>query len=392
MLKSVEVARLKPNPFRRLHEYPIIREKVDALKDSIAQTGFWGNIVGRPNGDDIEIAYGHHRLVALQEAIGDGELIEVIVRDLSNEHMLQMMANENMEEWGTSAWVELETLRAVIEAYGRGEIELPKVPRDTPKQHVRRLPHATGERSYTISTVAAFLGWTRRHKSDLQPNYACETAFKAIDMIDAGFLSESDLKGLRRSHLANLVKEQWAIYQAEMRVAKQNEEDARRARERAATIDSPVERQRHEKRAAVHDEQAETHKEEAKRKATAFGKEGAGMFRDDRGREAVKARAAELKPTVARPSKVLQIDDLADRIAKLLEAIADGDDALSEDFKFLKANLSDISERSAIGLRRSFAALIARLERMQEAITTKGSHADGTRSSHARRSLNGSRN
>ena len=33
MLQSVAVNQLKPNPFRRLDEYPIIREKVDALSN-----------------------------------------------------------------------------------------------------------------------------------------------------------------------------------------------------------------------------------------------------------------------------------------------------------------------------------------------------------------------
>ena len=31
-----------------------------------------------------------------------------------------------MEEWGTSAWVEMETVRATIAAYGKGLIEFAK--------------------------------------------------------------------------------------------------------------------------------------------------------------------------------------------------------------------------------------------------------------------------
>ena len=69
-----------------------------------------------------------------------------------------MMARENMEEWGTSAWVEVETLRATIEAFGKGLIQLPPVPKDTPKNVLRM----SGERRYTRSTVARFLGWTKK--------------------------------------------------------------------------------------------------------------------------------------------------------------------------------------------------------------------------------------
>jgi hypothetical protein len=43
MLKLVRIKNLKPNPFRRTTEYPIQRKKVDALKESIESTEFWGN-------------------------------------------------------------------------------------------------------------------------------------------------------------------------------------------------------------------------------------------------------------------------------------------------------------------------------------------------------------
>jgi len=38
------------------------------------------------------------------------------------------MAHENMEEWETSAIVEIETIAAVVEAYGAGKIELNGLP------------------------------------------------------------------------------------------------------------------------------------------------------------------------------------------------------------------------------------------------------------------------
>ncbi|MCZ6664713.1 MAG: hypothetical protein O7B81_05360 [Gammaproteobacteria bacterium] len=39
--------------------------------------------------------------------------------------MIRIMANENMEEWGANFAVELETIRAVVEAFGAGKIKLP---------------------------------------------------------------------------------------------------------------------------------------------------------------------------------------------------------------------------------------------------------------------------
>jgi ParB-like chromosome segregation protein Spo0J len=384
VFKRVSVHQLKPNPFRRLDEYPIIREKVDALKESIAQTGFWGTIVGRPKGPDIEIAFGHHRLVALQEAGVDA--VEVIIRDLSNEDMLRMMARENMEEWGTSAWVEIETIRATIDAFGKGEIELPLVSKNTPDK--REVGQNTGL-VYTMASVAYFLGWTRKHSGGtLRPNYACETAFRAIDTIDAGFIAEADIRGLKRSHLAELVAQQWSIFQAEMRAAKDNQKKADEAKKKAAMVAAPVERKRLETQAVIHEEQAAQHKAAAKEKATTFGREAASMFRGDSGLREVRQKAESLKPTVERPIPILDIDGLSYRIANQLEKIADGNDMLSKDFAVLKSALSDLSPRAADALSQSFVELIRRLNKMNSVLSR--SHTDGTGSNHARKAIAGS--
>src|SRR6266853_986608 len=113
---------IKPNPFRHISRYPIRREKVAALRESLRKTGFWDNVVARANNGKVEIAYGHHRLVALKEEFGANHKVNLIIRDLDDEHMIQIMARENMEEWGTSASVEQETIRAVVEAYAEGLI------------------------------------------------------------------------------------------------------------------------------------------------------------------------------------------------------------------------------------------------------------------------------
>jgi hypothetical protein len=188
--------------------------------------------------------------------------------------------------------------------------------------------------------------------------------------IDARFLSEGDLEDLTPRQRAEVVKEQWSIYDREMAVAKHNEEETARAKERAAKAEKPVERQRFERQVAVYTEQAQQHTAAATRKAISFGKEAASLFREDMGRPAVKALADQLKPTVERPVKIHQIDDLAARIAGKLERFANGEDRLSKDLEFLKANSGDLSERAAEGLRQSFTALVVRLERMQAALTT----------------------
>jgi hypothetical protein len=97
-------------------------------------------------------------------------------------------------------------------AWERGEIALP-VSTKTNKEFKRYAPGVDqehppeGARFYTISSVARFLGLTHKHnRHGLQPNDACLTAFRLIDLIDAGQMRVEQLKGMSRSE-ANALAE-----------------------------------------------------------------------------------------------------------------------------------------------------------------------------------------
>ena len=64
---KIKVNDLKPNPYRKMDQYPVNKEKIAALKASIAETTFWDNLLARKRNGHYQIAYGHHRLIALQE-------------------------------------------------------------------------------------------------------------------------------------------------------------------------------------------------------------------------------------------------------------------------------------------------------------------------------------
>jgi hypothetical protein len=97
----------------------------------------------------------------------------------SDADMPRMMADENREEFKDDHLVAIETISATIEAFGRGEIELPPVAKDTPKSAIFEV--APSGATYTASTVARFLSWTKRHGDDRepQPTNPCRLAFEA---------------------------------------------------------------------------------------------------------------------------------------------------------------------------------------------------------------------
>lgn len=118
---KIKVQDILPNPFRRIKQYPFDREKIERLKISINETSFWDNILVRPHPTKegkYQLAYGHHRLMALRNL--NVKEIDIPVRDLSDSHMIKIMANENLE-WLTSPKVINETVLAV-KTYLDGEL------------------------------------------------------------------------------------------------------------------------------------------------------------------------------------------------------------------------------------------------------------------------------
>jgi len=110
----VKVVDLMPNPYRNLERYPIDRQKVDDLKSSINETSFWDNLIARPSPIEpgkYEIAYGHHRILALHEL--SVEEVNIPIKDFNDVTMLKIMANENMTAWAATPSVVNETVLAV---------------------------------------------------------------------------------------------------------------------------------------------------------------------------------------------------------------------------------------------------------------------------------------
>ncbi len=114
----------------------------------------------------------------------------------------RIMARENMEEWGTVATIEHETVRAVIDAYADGKIELPAIGAKTRGSAICDAPSVVADdrpgkahHAYTRLSVALFLGWTKKAGDRLKPNYACTQSFAALELIERKMMKESDFRG-----------------------------------------------------------------------------------------------------------------------------------------------------------------------------------------------------
>jgi ParB-like chromosome segregation protein Spo0J len=108
---KIAVRDIVANPYRKIDNYPIDAAKVEALKESINQTGFWDNLVVREHPDNpgtYQLTYGHHRMEAVRQ-LGI-ETVDFPVRAIDDATMLRMMAQENMDIYQSSPRVVNETV------------------------------------------------------------------------------------------------------------------------------------------------------------------------------------------------------------------------------------------------------------------------------------------
>ena len=198
-IEEIEIKNLLPNPFRRIEEYKIPEGKIEALIRSFKTSGVWPTVIGRRVGGKVEKAFGHARTEAAKRLYGPTHKIDVVIMDISDEEMLRMMADENGELWGTDFLVDMETVHAVIDAYGNGTIRL-----ESPKEKAPVLRDARREHPYTALTVSRFLGWITP-KGDSQARV--DAAIRALGLIQDGALSVEDFAGLGHKAAEALIKQ-----------------------------------------------------------------------------------------------------------------------------------------------------------------------------------------
>lgn len=100
------------NPFRDMQIYPIDDDHVKELRQSIREHGFFGGLKGRRKNGVIELGCGHHRIVAARKE--KLETIAIFIDDIDDDHMIELMADENATQGGYSGAAVLADVAAVV--------------------------------------------------------------------------------------------------------------------------------------------------------------------------------------------------------------------------------------------------------------------------------------
>ena len=166
----VSADRLAHNPHRNLAAYPFVERKIEALMRSFTDVGMWEGVIARPSGDTYEIAFGHHRVEAARRL---GVDVPLIVRDLTDEQMIQFMGRENLEDYNADFLCMLESWRAGATFLARGHVQ----------------------KSQPID-IARLLGWTRKNRDGDTMNNTANACASASSLIDGGWISVDEVHGL----------------------------------------------------------------------------------------------------------------------------------------------------------------------------------------------------
>jgi hypothetical protein len=244
----VELANLKPNPFRDFTVDPVDPEAVQLIAQSIREDGFWGGVVCRRGANgSIQIAAGQHRVDAA--LLAKLTVADLYVGDFSDRAMIRVYARENATQRGNTSTALAGTIASTIRYLAKAVF--------------------TGNLSQICETSARGVDTLRGQI----------TSNKGMgEPLVTAFLKDQEIPGIRPS----VVREQIANLKASgdyARIIDEVREEIEREERQAAVA---LERVEAERRAA----------EEAARRAEAERKAAAQRARDAR-EEAARKRAEE---------------------------------------------------------------------------------------------------
>jgi ParB-like nuclease domain len=119
---KVDLRALKDSPVRDFRVDPIDNAAVEALRVSITENGFWGGVVCRKVGRDIQIGAGHHRVrAAIQAARTEAEFFaDLFVSTTMNDtDMIRVYAMENATQRGASPTALTGSIASAIRALSK---------------------------------------------------------------------------------------------------------------------------------------------------------------------------------------------------------------------------------------------------------------------------------
>ncbi|HSR01242.1 MAG TPA: hypothetical protein VLM20_00430 [Methylophilaceae bacterium] len=240
---KINVANILDNPHRDLQAFPYNEAKIKHLMDSIGKLGFWDNVIARPQNNQInghvitsqedlmeflgsadfaeimvELAYGHHRIEAIRRINASPkyeniEVVDIPIKWLDDDKMLQVMVHENRNEWGHGISVMVESVSKVYDTICK---QLDEFSEDEFEKYLDKYGHidnskafkrAKGEQGVGYQTVQSYIGGEWKDNDIRGPLAAIKASRAGLFEIEDCYVMNSG------SSLLEMVKLIEAIYE-----------------------------------------------------------------------------------------------------------------------------------------------------------------------------------
>src|SRR5262245_15645818 len=211
---NVALSRIIQNPMRQTKRYPYDDNKLAALMRSYDVVGVWPGMIGRKQGSEYELAFGHHRWHAAKKKFGTDHRVPLIVEDLSDEQMCQYMGRENLEDYNAVFLVMLEAWEAAKKFKARDA----QNPQDL--------------------DVATLLGWTRPASSGntVRMNEVAQACSNTSRLIAGGHMDLDDVGDLSVKAVRELTGRVVAQHEALERIGRERQQPRRNIESAQRTV------------------------------------------------------------------------------------------------------------------------------------------------------------
>jgi hypothetical protein len=395
----VKLENILPNPFRDLERNPLVPIKIEELRASIRQTGYWDNVVVRQRKDGkFELAYGHHRLEAAKlEGITEADFI---VKDFDDATMIKVMSAENNDAYGYTILSLIEVVRAAVNALADGRIPTFEIPKDTKKEYIRYAPSFSSggkapaanfaARPYTAVALADFLGYTRKDgRGRIQADTNIQAALRALELIQEGVYTENTLKDWKVAQLLKNTQDRWDMLQRQReQAAKKKEDEAERLR-----IEQRRKAEQEEREAIIEESRKKKAEAERKRreaeaaenaKAVAQAEERRAKLEEEEKLRLLKAHKTAVRKALDKYTSAISVTEgvAIEKAVKQAEEILESKDStaavkLTEQLSTLSRKVTDKyleqqkveqesaeRERKELAVRNMVKALYQKIERI----------------------------
>src|SRR6266702_1344341 len=180
---KVKLRNIDPNPYRHMERYPIRRDKVEALKESITTTEWWSNVVARPS---PEIP-GH---VQLAKEFG-----------VTHDTIWKVVAGKSWTARSRPAGAKFRIAPSFVVT------------------ETDEFPEGTDfSKAYTTQDIADFTGWVQ--PSDKSYQWKVQNALEVLEVIEVGLLTEDDFEGISAWQCGEVARQAKREFNARKQLAK----------------------------------------------------------------------------------------------------------------------------------------------------------------------------